>query len=735
MKQYLKDGIDLNKIIRNIKGANENISIILPSFQRSFKWDTNRQKRLLASFLVNIPIGGFLLLEGKNNEYSNKRIGFRNIEVPSNKIKSQCKYLLDGQQRITSLYTIFTDFIVELIDKKEKNPNITYRTPHKYIRNRWYINLSPKAPEDDDIFGLKYFNFNKIDDLELRPPEEIVDYIEQYKIRLGKDTGKWYHPNNDRKIIKNIKGNRLPLYYLYNMQKQQKFNNILDLIARRQINIIIDECLDTDDKEQLRKIYNRTINNYEDKLTMKGDFLNCFFKQPNPSETSTFKDIKSDLQNLSNMWTRNLNDYFKDKLKNSLSVYILPKEEVHRAITIFENMNKGGVKLDVYDLIVAKAAKEMEKSLTKEITSIIQQRDTIPKEVNSSNQNIEFDFTNLNIMSKDELNKTKIKNQFLNLLSILYYGDTENIDISQTKKSMQLKIPAIGIENNYEKAISSLKRAYEFMYSRLGLTKVTDLHYQLMILPISYCLKDGWFKKNPETKYNKIEYWYWMSIFSGLYRERQNKQSIKDIKRLSKWINGENNGNWIKRNSSDILNVRRYSNLDTLSGKDEYLDIPNAIKKALNQYIISREPRDLYYSKKSKIIISANNIVHGKIEKENHHIIPKKSMPEEVLHNLDKSIIRILSESPLNITPISKSTNLQILQQKLDSYIEDILNKEDKYGEILSGHFINNTKINELASQENKDADFYENYITEFIADRFKKIKDSLKYELDSLLK
>lgn len=78
------------------------------------------------------------------------------------------------------------------------------------------------------------------------------------------------------------------------------------------------------------------------------------------------------------------------------------------------------------------------------------------------------------------------------------------------------------INDNAEKTVRSLIRACAFLQLRCGSINITDLPYELMILPIAYCLIDdnNWSNKRVM---DKVKYWYWSCLFGGAYRERQNE--------------------------------------------------------------------------------------------------------------------------------------------------------------------------------------------------------------------
>lgn len=74
----------------------------IPEFQRDFDWDMDRTLKLLDSLAKGYPIGAFLLWETTESLGAVRNIGGQPLpEVPEGRGAS---YVLDGQQRITSLY-------------------------------------------------------------------------------------------------------------------------------------------------------------------------------------------------------------------------------------------------------------------------------------------------------------------------------------------------------------------------------------------------------------------------------------------------------------------------------------------------------------------------------------------------------------------------------------------------------------------------------------------------------
>lgn len=111
----------------------------LPDFQRGWVWDDHRIKSLIASITNGYPVGAAMFLE-----YGNENIRFKTRTVegaPSADIIPD-ELILDGQQRLTSIYTAFyCDKIVHTRTDKGQE-----------IERYYYIDIKKALdPEEDRI--------------------------------------------------------------------------------------------------------------------------------------------------------------------------------------------------------------------------------------------------------------------------------------------------------------------------------------------------------------------------------------------------------------------------------------------------------------------------------------------------------------------------------------------------------------------------------------------------------
>lgn len=122
--------------------------IQLPDFQRGWVWDDNRIKGLIASVAKSFPIGAIMLLETGNENIRFKTKPIEGVQgLNGNKPEM---LILDGQQRITSLYqAIITNRVVNT------------RNDKGYEIKRWYYIDMVKALEPDYDLEEAIFSINE----------------------------------------------------------------------------------------------------------------------------------------------------------------------------------------------------------------------------------------------------------------------------------------------------------------------------------------------------------------------------------------------------------------------------------------------------------------------------------------------------------------------------------------------------------------------------------------------
>lgn len=105
----------------------DNGTIKIPKFQREFVWGKQQTAKLIDSIIKGFPIGTFIFWKTREELRHFKNIG--NAKLPSPPRGDSVRYVLDGQQRITSLYAVRKGLIITKegreIDYKDITINLT----------------------------------------------------------------------------------------------------------------------------------------------------------------------------------------------------------------------------------------------------------------------------------------------------------------------------------------------------------------------------------------------------------------------------------------------------------------------------------------------------------------------------------------------------------------------------------------------------------------------------------
>ena len=100
-------GLLLTRVMDDIKRGSTKI----PQFQREFVWSKEKSAKLVDSLLKGFPIGTFILWKTHEELRSIRNIG--GIALPPTPRGDSIQYVLDGQQRLTSLFAALNGLSVE----------------------------------------------------------------------------------------------------------------------------------------------------------------------------------------------------------------------------------------------------------------------------------------------------------------------------------------------------------------------------------------------------------------------------------------------------------------------------------------------------------------------------------------------------------------------------------------------------------------------------------------------
>lgn len=149
----------------------------IPQFQRDFVWTKEKSAKLLDSILKGYPIGTFIFWKTKEELRALRNLG--GLDLPTTPEGDYIQYVLDGQQRLTSLFASLKGLQIKREDFEDDF-------------SEFYIDL--EAQEDDQIIlthqpDLNKNQFIKMHSLLYGKIKEFTTYSEplQDRIQLYKD--------------------------------------------------------------------------------------------------------------------------------------------------------------------------------------------------------------------------------------------------------------------------------------------------------------------------------------------------------------------------------------------------------------------------------------------------------------------------------------------------------------------------------------------------------------------
>ncbi|MGL5344049.1 MAG: GmrSD restriction endonuclease domain-containing protein [Plesiomonas sp.] len=719
-------------------------SLLLPDFQRDYKWGVVKQQSLLASIMLKFPVGSSLILEGQSNDFALRKIG-ETVQHTLDK-SDRCEYLLDGQQRTTTLYNAFNDVFdfsaftdqIELTQfiAKKANP----------MKVRWFIRIPVAGKSNEnvtDIFNATdvLFSTNSLEHLE---PNDIIDIFncETFNEKNNKGVSKWFSPYYQMKCLEN--GKTIPLVITqfvndcidYGMiplfmvgTKPNVVNRILDGIAN--INM-----------QAIRDKYENDFSSVKEKYDISQIFDCIDSIQECEEHGLIYKDEIEKIFNVcKSEWKNSVSNYLTRDIFDDYKLNSLVTDDIRRAIPIFCHLNDGGMRLDDFDLVSAKVAKSVAgDTSTYSLSSNIRSMFTKPVKLCSSLVHV-CDATNKLYLNEldclsDGLPSGYLSKAILAICTALARREIELENSNQfevkkkdTSSKTLLSLDTEIIRKYIEIATLAVQRAYAFLLIRCGVYNANKLHYKLMIQPIAYIFAEDRFWED-STAHKKVEFWYWTSAFSGRYLYDQSAIVIDDINQLYKWVaNGV--GDEILVREAQIFQDDKYASKDLLMQRlNEYPK--EGIHNLILQYVLSVIPSyDLHATKTNQlnsfrkndqgdVVLWPANASNGLND---HHVIPLGSVialgqkTEEIRQDPNHIL-----NSPLNRVLISGVANNQISSMDPSRYFKDIPQNKIVMKSLLIGD-----SFSDISTASKKDD------IEKALSERFDMLEISVKSRLLSL--
>jgi len=660
----------------------EKKEILLPDFQREFVWkDEDQQKNLIASVLTKMPVGAILLLKASPDDYRSKKLGCKK-ELDTSALSGEVNFLLDGQQRITVLANVFSNVIHD--DDTRASDLIAPIA----LKRRFFLRI-PRWKDADkavDLFGVRNFSF-KPENPDTDFPDFLTGAVKpfiEFETFKGGDK-KPFNPKEDLSVflddfcVGNAEGYLIPLFLLVPSGDKVKIEHIhtrLRTIMRKIAGSISDEIYD----------------HYESlpSAKEKREFLSTIFHDRNdvdailPEGTlddltgEDKKKLRQHLDDRADYWREQFIKYLESCLDSmEMSQIIVSASQRGRAIDIYENLNRGGVSLNTFDLLMAKVAKVNSRNyheriiedmkagksysdsvLTESMSGIVS-----PLIISGYNATVRSGCYN---EKRNEINP-KYLDCFLDVLGLYCSNpalDPKQIKVEQIKKDQILELDPKQIDANTEKIITALDRAMFFFQTRCGIRLISDINNSLMIVLVAAIfLKDEWFYS--KKVHDLLEGWNWSALFSGEFDKDQNSRMIENLQKIIQTLNGERDNKWLIQMKDDIFNMPNFSNKDMILMKrakedDRYPKV--SLRSYVCQYWLSKTYPDMFEDNLTISVFCNKSL-------EAHHIVPLGSCKKygESTKELRKDDANICN-SPVNFVLITSESNGTISDKNLQDY-------------------------------------------------------------------
>ena len=326
------------------------------------------------------------------------------------------------------------------------------------------------------------------------------------------------------------------------------------------------------------------------------------------------KELKQRLRNLRNTWIKNIEDY-------EFPVVTLGEEtEVEAVCTIFETLNRTGVKLSVFDLLAARFWPE-------------------------------------NVRLRDLWDDARTEYPILEEFDVDPYYILQATAIftaraaPSCKRSDVLKMKVSQIQEGWGAVVRGVVAMLQMLRDDCGVVLPGWLPYNPMLIPAGAVFAKHEAATGPQVGAirNKMKRWFWCSVLGQVYENAPNSQAVKDVSELTSWFVGGNEPESV-RNFSFEPDVLRETTVRQ-----------RALYRGCIALILRSEACDFHSGKR----ITASMVHEMKID--DHHVFPRGYLADS-----SERVTATLRDCVLNRTLIDKDTNIRIGKKAPADYLAEI---------------------------------------------------------------
>lgn len=661
--------------------------MLIPDFQREFVWDRSQIISLLDSIYQHYPIGSFLLWQTDDVIQAYRRIG--DVELQTGPEKS-VQYVLDGQQRITSLFASLEQAVIthrvngkkvtkklELYFDLDKEEFVAepFAKDNKAKRYRFEGLNQITTTTDILAFILRLLSIIARESLD---QEMIIKWISD-DLGVSVRRARHYHL---RLSEMGLYSSRHDEYILTEAGKEvletsqvgpilQGFISAINYVEQMLIRLVDQgECTEDELAEYIENEMGGEKVRWKVRCRLKwlaglglGKSKGRRFILSNEGRAVVENALKTiEIQ------ARDRQDLEEDKKKRFFSI---------RQITDMSKFVQTATKLD--EQRQAALSKVLQR-LTSYPFSII---DVFDQPIEVACDIFERINTSGNVLNVVDLMVAKTWSKSFNLRDRLAtfreelkrenYDALPEITILQCasvviQKSVQRK-EILGIEKGslkeqWEGVLESIRQAIDFLKSNLHVTHAKVLPYNSIVVPLTYFFHISKSKQHTDRVRNVLEQWFWKVSVGNRYDSSVETKIGDDIAEMEKLAHGEApNFNYV----SPLLSSERIA--------EQKLNLGSAFCKTILCILNNRMPKEFKDSSPVSLTsFSKFNAV------ELHHIFPQDYLKK---HDKEHYPER---DGMANIALARASANKAYWNKAPSSYLPGC--KNPQLNEVLKSHFI-----------------------------------------------
>jgi hypothetical protein len=347
---------------------------------------------------------------------------------------------------------------------------------------------------------------------------------------------------------------------------------------------------------------------------------------PTDEERVKLEDALSDVEE---RWIGTIDDY-------KFPVVTLSDTTSSEAVcTIFETLNRTGVKLSPFELLTARFW---------------------PQNVNLRR-----------LWEKAQEDHPIIADFLIDPYYVLQIVSLAARSTPSFKRSDVLNLEARAIEEWWDRAIDGVDKGLKLLRDDCGVIIPTWLPYNTVLIPLVAVLAKLALPGGPEAGAirHQLLRWYWCSVFGQTYENSPNSQAAKDMAEVLTWCTGGNEPEAVSGFRFDPRILR-----DTTPRQ-------RALYRGAVCVSLRHGPRDFYNGAK----LTGDLIIERSVD--DHHVFPQAYLDRQ-------GVTPRLRDCVLNRTLIDRTTNRCIADRTPADYMAQIRTSlgADKFRELLWSHLL-----------------------------------------------